>query len=171
MLATKKRKTKINPDLLIINPGPKDKAQVWRKLRKAYSPEIAAIEYNKIYPGSIKVKRNKGIDIKKIEKDPEGKKALELFRKFHGKDPEYITEIDIPQLKNEEDMFFVVLGESPSESYLTDNIIPGSSKDGSIYVHPYESPDGERPLKAVSWDGKLIITVPGTHKVSDWIRG
>jgi hypothetical protein len=125
-----------------------------------------------MYPDTVfTIKRNKG-DYEEfpLASDPQFKKALKKFREFHGKDPDEIVAVDIPQMgESEEPQFFVVLGEAVSESYLTANAVPGSSKGEAIYVHPYESPEGELPLKAVSADGKLIITVPGKHIVRDWI--
>jgi len=163
-----------NPELLVLeNPGPRDKARVWRLLRNMYPLEKAAVEYNKVYPKSIRrVKRNKGGGPDTSSR--KYKAAIKLFRKFHGRepDPDEIFEIDVPQLKGiKEDMYLVVLGEAPAEPYDASEIIEGSSKGGSVYVHPYESPEGKRPLKVVTHDGKLIMTLPGKHKVSDWIRG
>lgn len=169
---------KLNPDLLIIvdeNPSDAAKARAWRKLRKHYPIEIAAAEYNKLFPAAIKnahnIQRNRaGTD--SFTKDPEYRKAMKLFRRFHGKDPESIFEVNVPQLpKSDRDLFFVALGGAPAESYLADHVVPGSTKAGSLYVHPYESDDDKLPIKAVSNDGKLIMTLPGKHRVSDWIRG
>ena len=164
------RKIKRNPELLIINPGntQKAKAAVWRKLRKHYPPEVAVDSYCKIYPGAVKkIKRNRGGKVDKTS--PGYKQAAKLFKKFHGREPDEVFEIDLPQLgDHEEDLFFVVLGTAPAESYDANGTIKNSSKEGSVYVHPYE---GQPPLKAVSSDGKLIVTVPGKHKVTDWIRG
>lgn len=161
---------KSNPDLLIIeNPGPRDKAAVWRALRRKYPPEMAAASYSKIYPGSIKVRRNKG-GLPFNPQNKEFQQALKLYRRFHGQDPVSITEIDIPQMGSSDDeLFFVLMGEAPAESYVTDKVIKGSSKDGSTWVHPYESPEGKRPWKIVSSDGRLIVTVPGKHVVRDFI--
>ena len=175
------KRARLNPDLLIINPGPRDKAAVWRKLRRRYPIEKAAEAYGEIYPESRKsVKRNKG-GAKINKSDPHYKQALKLFREFHGRDPEpdEIFEIDLPQLGEiDEDLYLVALGEAPAESYDANQAVPGSTKSGSVYVHPYEAPDGKRPLKAVTGDGRLIMTLPiradgkpSKHKVTSKGRG
>jgi hypothetical protein len=165
------RRIKKNPELLIINPGRDSKRSAWRKLRQTYPIAKAVEYYEQLYPMSARtVKRNIGeVDFKD---NPEYLKAVALFKRFHGKDPAKITRIEIPELgDSKKPLFFVTLGEAVAENYLTANIIKGSSKGDSVYVHKYESPEGRLPLKAVSSDGRLIITVPGKHKVSDWIRG
>jgi hypothetical protein len=170
----KKRKVKRNPELLILNPAVDDKASAWRKLRQVYDIDEATEYYEEIYPDSVRrVSRNKGAKDFPFENDPDFKKATKLFEKFHGRAPDEILAVEVPQMGDaDEPLFYVVLGETPAESYLTDNVVGGSSKDGSVFVHPYEAPDGKRPLKAVSADGKLIITVPSRwHKVTDWIHG
>jgi hypothetical protein len=99
-------------------------------------------------------------------KDPRFAKAVALYRKFHGCDPKSISRRLIPvggkALNGRE--FFVSLGKAPSESYTPPK---RSKKAGNIYVHPYD----RKPEKVVSADGKTIITLPGSHKVTDWIRG
>lgn len=169
------RRVRRNPELLIINPDVDDRAGAWRKLRQMYDIDEATEYYEEIFPDSVRsIRRNKGENVpEEILDNPEFQKARKLFKKFHGKDCDEIVMVDIPQLPDgDEPQFFMVMGEAPAESYLTDGIVPGSSKDGSVFVHPYEAPDGERPLKAVSSDGKLIITVPSDyHEVGEWITG
>ena len=82
-----------NPELLIIDPGPDDKAEVWRKLRKFYPPEIAAASFSKIYPDSkVNVKRNRGKSKGPDINDPKFQAAMDLFVDFHGKEPDDILE-------------------------------------------------------------------------------
>jgi hypothetical protein len=161
-----------NPELLIIeNPGPRDKAAVWRTLRRRYEPAAAAASFNKIYPGSITtIRRNKGGTLPFDPENKEFKAALKIHNQFHGKDPEKIFLLDIPEMgDSDDDLFFVLMGEAPAESYVTDKVMKGSSKDGSVWVHPYERPEGKRPWKIVSSNGRLILTVPGKHVVRDFI--
>ena len=164
-------KPKKNPELLIINPGRDTKRSAWRKLRQTYTLPKAVQYYEQMYPGTSRtVKRN--IGEVGFKNDPEYLKAVALYKKFHGKEPVKVTRVQIPEMgQSKRPMFFVVLGEAVAENYLTANVIKGSSKGDSVYVHKYERPEGQLPLKAVSADGRLIITVPGKHKVSDWIRG
>jgi hypothetical protein len=152
-----------NPDLMIVDPAKEDKAAVWRKLRKYYPPEIAAASFSKIYPDSkVNVKRNRG---KKgggpNPRDPKYVAAKKLFREFHGVDPEEVYEIEVPQLGEEgEDLYFVILGKAPADSYESDGVIDGSKKGGTIYVHPFEG----NTYRAVSHDGQLLIAI-GDYKV------
>jgi hypothetical protein len=116
--------------------------------------------------GRPQIVPNRGDDMQSLMKDPRFAKAVALYRKFHGCDPKSISRRLIPvggkQLNGRE--FFVSLGKAPSESYTPPK---RSKKAGNIYVHPYD----RKPEKVVSADGKTIITLPGSHKVTDWIRG
>jgi hypothetical protein len=151
-----------NPELLIIDPGPEDKPEVWRKLRKYYPPEIAADSFSKIYPDSkVNVKRNRGKSKGPNENDPKYRAAMDLFVDFHGKEPDDVFEIEIPSLGDEgEDLFFVILGKAPADSYEATGVIEGSKKDGTVYVHPFEG----KTYRAVSHDGKLLVAI-GDYKV------
>lgn len=155
----------IDDNPMIIDPKKSDAPKVWRMLRKCYPLEKAIVEYGKIYPGSRKniVRRNgAGPD----PKNPKYKAAYELFKDFHGRAPrpEEIHEVSVPELGEEgDDLYFVMLGKAPAESYDANGVISGSKKEGAVYVHKYE---GKRPYKAVSSDGKLIITLPGQHRVT-----
>lgn len=117
-------------------------------------------------PASMSVVMNRGDDMQSLMKDPRFRKAVELYRKFHGCDPKSVSRRLIPvggkKVVGRE--FFVSLGKAPSESYTPP---ARSKKAGNIYVHPYD----RKPEKVVSADGKTIITLPGSHKVTDWIRG
>jgi hypothetical protein len=155
---------KRNPELLIINPRVDDERTAWRKLRRTYAFEDAVKYYEAMYPKrSRKIKMTPGaVDVN----DPEYKQALKLFRQFHGCDPETVTAVRIPEFgKSDKPRYFVVLGEAVAENYLTANKIKKSRKGKSVYVHPFESPEGELPLKVVSADGRLIMTLPGKHRV------
>jgi len=160
------RKVKGNPELLLINPKKDKPEKVFNVLLNKYDGDMdkSISILNEMYDGKIITKKSR--KFKKFEKNSEFKKALKRFKKFHGKEPDEIIEIDIPQLPGKG--FLIALGKAVSESYLSDGVINGSSKEGDIYVHPYE---GELPIKAVTPDGKMIITLPGNYRVSDWIRG
>lgn len=164
---------KRNPDLLIINPSNMTKQEVWDRLISVYPPHEALRALEEMYPGT-KIKQNGGnVEDFEHNNNPSFKRALKLFRKFHGRDPDEITEVDMGELgpAGEDDIFLVALGETPIETYISDNVVEGSSKGHFLYYHPYESPLGEKPIKAVTSDGKRIVTLDGDYQVTDFIRG
>lgn len=113
------------------------------------------------------VRGNPRDDMGSLTRHPEFRKAVALYRKFHGCDPKSIKRVLLPvgdKRKVESTGFFVSLGKAPAESYTPPK---RSRKAGSIYVHKYDS----SPEKVVSADGKLVATLPGKHRVTDWIRG
>lgn len=124
-----------------------------------------------------KIKPNRGKrptdkDMEELMRDPGFKKALKLYRKLHGCDPESISRVILPiggkRVTGRE--FFASMGRAPAESY--EPYQAGSRKKGKIWVHPYDN----KPEKVVSADGRTIITLPGTHGVRDidgeaWIDG
>lgn len=123
------------------------------------------------------IKRNRGkrlsdADMEELMREPGFKKALKLYRKIHGCDPESISRVILPiggkRVTGRE--FFASMGKAPAESY--EPYQKGSRKRGKIWVHPYD----HKPEKVVSADGKTIITLPGSHGVRDidgeaWIDG
>lgn len=169
-------KIRMNPDLVIRNPKDSDRKKVWRKLRKHLSPEKAALAFEKIFPDAKKKmpgrKPSKAV-VAKLMKDPEFRKALRKFKKFHGREADLsqLREVDIPQLKHEDDLYLIPLGKGPAVSYDASKMIPGSNKANAVYVHPFGEKTGEQPTVVVSSDGKLIMYLPGKHKVTDWVRG
>jgi hypothetical protein len=99
--------------------------------------------------------------------NPDFQKALRKYREFHGTNPTRISRHLLPigdPRKVEGRAFFVALGRAPADSYTPP---PTSRKAGRTYVHPYE----KQPLRAVDSTGKLLVTLPGSHSVTDWIRG
>lgn len=166
-------KAQIRDMLVAANPGrdQETRATVWRKLRRHLNLEAAMEAYHKLYPKTKTIKRNRG-DFP-YKDHPQFKKGCELFRKFHGREPDRVIEHDLPYFKNDDDdpVFLVVLGETPAESYDANGIIKGSSKEGNTFVHKYESEDGKKPLKVVTVDGKFISTMPGVHVVKAWMEG
>jgi len=126
----------------------------------ALSAEAAAVAAGKVV-------KNPGDDMGSLSKHPDFQKAVALYRKFHGCEPKSFKRVLLPvgdKRKVESRGFFVSLGKAPAESYTP----PGrSQKAGSTYVHKYDS----APEKVVSADGKLVATLPGRHRVTDWIRG
>jgi hypothetical protein len=176
----KRRKIKRNPELLILNPQKDSRAVAWRKLRQTYPIEEAIQYYEEIYPDSVRtVKRNKGNGIPaEIKNHPDFAKGEKIHEDFHGIPVQKVTVVDVPSLPGDEPIVLVALGGAPSDSYIADEAVPGSEKSGIIYVHPYEGDD--LPLKAVTADGKTLVTLPVTarnkkkskHKVKDgWITG
>jgi hypothetical protein len=106
-------------------------------------------------------------DMGTLMKNPRFAQAVKLYRKFHGCDPKSVKRVLIPigdKRRIDGREFFVSLGKAPSEAYDPPS---HSGKAGSIFVHPYE----RKPEKVVSADGKTIVTLPGSHRVTDWIRG
>lgn len=161
-----------NPDLLIINPSVMSRDEVWERLISVYPPHEALEAFKEMYPGT-KIKQNGDVESFGHGDNPDFKRALKLFRKFHGRDPDEITEVDMGELgpAGDGDVFLVALGETPIETYIADNVVEGSSKGHFLYYHPYESPIGQKPIKAVTSDGKRIVTLDGDYKVTDFIRG
>ena len=94
--------------------------------------------------------------------------ACAKYQEIHGCMPTSVTEKQLPLAGNGK-QFFVALGHAPAESYVPTKSQEraGSSKRGKIWVHPYDS----KPLKIVDASGRLIMTAPGSHKVTDFIRG
>jgi hypothetical protein len=94
--------------------------------------------------------------------------AVERYKKFHGVMPTSLSWHRLPIGSARQKVFMAAMGVAPAESYRTTSKMRGSNKANSTWVHKYE---GKPPLKAVSGDGKLIVTIPGKHRVTDWIRG
>lgn len=94
--------------------------------------------------------------------------AIERFQEFHGCEPCEVVLVDSDLGEDEHIEILVGLGRAPADSYDAEDIA-GSSKKNELYVHPYGEEGGQRPLKAVTADGKTVLTV-GHLKVSDWIR-
>ena len=159
---------RMNPELLILasaNPGPRECAATWRKLVRRYGVTRAAGEYVKIYPSATHtVRLNTGGPTGRLGKNPEFRKALAKFREFHGCEPTNVLAFEHPDLRD--GTVLVIMGRAPAESYDANGVIRGSNKAGSTWVHPY----GRRPLKAMTADGRTIMTLPGNFKVTDFIR-
>jgi len=162
------------PSLWSIRQAEKRAAAKRKAKRKASKPKKAK---GKAKKGKKKARRNPGTklsaaDMQELMKDPEFKKALKLYRKLHGCDPESISRRVLPiggkRVTGRE--FFVSMGKAPAESYEPHQ--KNSKKKGTIWVHPYD----DKPEKVVSADGKTIITMPGSHAVrvidgEAWIDG
>lgn len=97
-------------------------------------------------------------------------KAINKYIEFHGCEPSEIILKDIPIGDEDEIEFFVGMGLAPAESYDARDI-EGSSKADAVYVHEYGEEDGEKPLKVMSSDGRLVLTLPGKWRIDDWMRG
>ena len=101
-----------------------------------------------------------------LKRDPKFRQALALYRKFHGSDPVEIRRSIIPiggkKVTGRE--FFVAMGKAPDVTYTPPS---HSKKYPDKFIHNYD----KKPLRVVSADGKTIMDLPGTHKVTDWIRG
>lgn len=166
-----------NPRVIVVDPDEDLKPEVWRALRRVYPLEVAAISFAKMYPECAQavcaprkkkktVNRNRGSSGPDTS-DPKYKKALKLFRDFHGRDPEddeiFEATDELAEYFGEEgdDLYFFSPGYSPAESYDSNDLIDSSKKNGSIYVHKYEYP----PMTIVSWDGKFVGKMPGKHRV------
>lgn len=160
----------------IKNPGPK-----WHRERKALYGEMRELMrqtgksgMEQSYAGAeyaeavaLAGPRRNPDDMGSLTKLPRFKQAVELFRKFHGTDPQSVKRVLLPigsKDKIDGREVFVSLGKAPAESYDPPAF---SRKAGNIYVHPYE----RKPEKVVSADGRTVMTLPGSHKVTDWIRG
>jgi len=149
-----------NPALLIINPQNETQRRAWRNLRSRFGFDRASKEYARRFK----------VNPQNLRDLPDFKKAVKLYRQFHGIDPKGFSVREVPQLgETKTPIVMVPLGGAVSESYTTDQKIPKSKKTGSIYVHKY--PEKRMPLKVVTADGKLIMTMPAGHKVKDWIYG
>jgi len=118
--------------------------------------------------------RNPGSDMGSIVQTNDFKKGLKLYRQIHGCDPKSIKRTILRMGPNDNKVtgrvVLVGLGKAPAESYEPPK---GSRKEGRIWVHPYD----HKPDKVVTTDGKLIMTLPGSHGVragkdgEAWIHG
>lgn len=104
-----------------------------------------------------------------LDEEQRGKleKAIDKFIEFHGTEPREIIIKDIPIGEEDEVEFFVGMGKAPAESYDAQDVV-GSNKSDAIYVHEYE---GQKPMKVMSIDGKMVLTLPGKFRIGDWMRG
>ncbi len=100
---------------------------------------------------------------------PGFREAYNRYVKFHGCPPTSLSFHKVPMGRANDVQVFTALGEAPAESYRPLSGQKGSNKSGTTWVHKYEG--RRKPIKAVDPTGKLIITLPGRHKVTDWIRG
>lgn len=95
--------------------------------------------------------------------------ALNRYVKFHGCLPTSVSRHNLPIGRARDVVVMAAMGEAPAESYRPLRSMSRSNKAGSVWVHPYES--HRKPIKAVDGSGRLIVTLPGSHRVSDWLRG
>jgi hypothetical protein len=104
--------------------------------------------------------------IAELESDPEFRKALEKYRKFHGCDPKELlfVEFDYPVPE-----FQIVLGESPEAMYQVPGYSRKAGKENLPYRHEFENP----VLLVTDASGRFLSHVPLTKKtvVTDWIHG
>jgi hypothetical protein len=115
---------------------------------------------------------NPGTDMASLMATNEFKKGVRLYEQIHGKQPTSVRRVVLPMggPKITGRAVVVSLGKAPAESY---EPRAGSRKAGRIWVHPYE----RKPEKVVTADGKLIMTLPGSHAVKPgpdgeaWIHG
>lgn len=176
---------KENPELLIIeNAGDDDRAEVWRLLRQNYDMATAIETYQELFPDTVReIARNEGGSAlselpQEILDRPDFQEAVERFRQFHGRDPDNFQFVTLGDGDAEGLEIGFVMGEAPAVSYDANEVVRGSSKEGAVYVHPFESEDGERPLVVSTSDGKFIGIMQVNAKgemsgfsVSDWVRG
>jgi hypothetical protein len=158
---------------------PKGKKRKWGEVAKSLTiPALASLALRgavgagagigvKAAAAAAGVAANPSTDMGTLMKNPRFRQAVKLYRKFHGCEPKSVKRVLIPmgdskRIDGRE--FFVSLGKAPSEAYDPPS---HSGKAGQIFVHPYE----RKPEKVVSADGKTIVTLPGSHRVTDWIRG
>lgn len=94
--------------------------------------------------------------------------AIERFVEFHGCEPKEVVLSDSSLGSDNDIEILVGMGRAPADSYIADDI-DGSSKGDATYVHPYGEEGGERPYKAVTADGRTVLTI-GHLEVTDWIR-
>jgi len=92
--------------------------------------------------------------------------AVRKYVEFHGCAPTKVTWHRIPLGGARERQFMVGMGRAPAESYEPPKGMR-SNKRGSSWVHEYK----RKPMKATDATGRLIVTLPGSHRVQDWIRG
>jgi hypothetical protein len=117
-------------------------------------------------------KGNPGTDMASLMATNEFKKGVRLYEQIHGQEPTSVRRVVLPMggPKITGRAVVVSLGKAPAESY---EPRAGSRKAGRIWVHPYE----RKPEKVVTADGKLIMTLPGSHAVKPgpdgeaWIHG
>jgi len=147
------RRIRRNPSLLIVNPQTAER----RRIPRDEDGEFR-IDIDDLY---------EMLDDDQLDMLEE---AIVKFTEFHGTEPTEIIVKDIPVGEPDQIEFFVGMGRAPAESYDAEEI-EGSSKRGSTFVHPYGEESGERPLKVMSRDGKMVLTLPGEFYIDDWMRG
>jgi len=117
---------------------------------------------------------NPGTDMGSIMNTPDFRRATKLYRQVHGCEPTSVKRVILPmggEKRITDRVCLVSLGKAPAESY--EPYQRGSKKHGRIWVHPYD----HKPEKAVTSDGRTIITLPGSHGVragkdgEAWIHG
>ena len=96
--------------------------------------------------------------------------AIDKFEEFHGCAPREVIVMEVPMGGQSEVSVLVGMGRAPAESYDARDV-EGSSKRDTVYVHQYAEDGGDQPLKAVTADGRMVVTLPGSYRVSDWMRG
>lgn len=122
--------------------------------------------------GNPRACRNPGTDMASLMATNEFKKGVRLYEQIHGCPPKSVRRVVLPMGGKQITGRAVVvsLGKAPAESY---EPRAGSRKHGRIWVHPYD----HKPEKVVTADGRLIMTLPGTHAVKPgpdgeaWIHG
>jgi hypothetical protein len=122
--------------------------------------------------GNPRACRNPGTDMASLMATNEFKKGVKLYEQIHGCPPKSVRRVVLPMGGKQITGRAVVvsLGKAPAESY---EPRAGSRKHGRIWVHPYD----HKPEKVVTADGRLIMTLPGTHAVKPgpdgeaWIHG
>ena len=118
----------------------------------------------KTNPLMLSVSNPDGNKLNEIMKTKEFRKALKLYRKFHGCDPEKIIVIeDGIGKKFKDNVVLVGIGEAPEVVYKA--IDERSIKGKSVYVHKFGEKSGKRPMIAVTSDGRSAIILPRKWKV------
>jgi len=132
-----------NAPLLVVNP--RSKRQSIARLMQQLPPKLAKYAH---LPGF--------------------EAALKKYVEFHGCLPTKVTFHKVAIGDPDDVQVMAAIGRAPAEIYEPTSSMKNSNKAGSAWIHEYER---GKPMKAVTGDGKTIITLPAKYKVADWIRG
>lgn len=82
-------------------------------------------------------------------------KAISLFRRFRGEDPEYINRLSLPSTE-----VAMLIGQCDGVLYTT-------SRDSKTekYIHKFTGKS--RPLLVASWDGKQLYLLGGAYNFTE----
>ena len=83
------------------------------------------------------------------------KKAIDLYQRFRGTEPEFIDECDINAV------------DVAMQIGLCDGILYTTVRDGKKESYIHEFTGASRPILAASWDGKQVLLIGGKYSFTE----